>query len=94
MESLSDTSVNVSWENVTVAGIVNYTVYYRPTQTTEQSEQSVTVPSSEISVVIENLRVNVEYQFQVAAIAELGDVLYLGQRSKMTTVTLPSGCLT
>ena len=71
---LSDTSVNVSWESVTVRGIVSYTVFYSPTS--QQDEQMVTVPSSESSVVIEGLMTNVEYQFQVAAIAQLGEALF------------------
>ncbi len=94
MEPLSATSVNVSWENVTVPGIVSYTVYYRPRETMGgPSEQSVTVPSSESSVVIENLMTNVEYQFQVAATAELGGDLFHGERSPpTTTTTLSSKC--
>ena len=82
---LSDTSVNVSWESVTVRGIVSYTVFYSPTEaTSQQDEQMVTVPSSESSVVIEGLMTNVEYQFQVAAIAQLGEALFPGQRSPPT----------
>ncbi len=88
-EPLCDASVNVSWENVTVPGIVSYTVYYRPTETMGGlSEQSVTVPSSESSVVIEDLKNNVEYQFQVAATAELGGDIYHGERSLPTTALL------
>ena len=87
VEPLSDTSVNVSWENVTVPGIVNYIIYYRPTETMRrQSEQSVTVHSSDSSVVIEDLMTNVEYQFRVAATAELGGVIYPGERSPSTQV--------
>ena len=87
VELLSDTSVNVSWESVTVPGIVNYIVYYRPTETMRrQSEQSVTVPSSDSSVVIKDLITNVEYQFQVAATAELDGVIYPGLRSHATKV--------
>ena len=79
---LSDTSVNVSWESVTVRGIVSYTVFYSPTEaTSQQDEQTVTVPSSESSIVIEGLMTNVEYQFQVAAIAQLGEALFTGERS-------------
>ena len=87
---LSDTSVNVSWESVTVRGIVSYTVFYSPTS--QQDEQMVTVPSSESSVVIEGLMTNVEYQFQVAAIAQLGEALFQGQRSLhiITVVAQPT----
>ena len=89
VELLSDTSVNVSWGSVSVPGIVSYTVYYRPTDTVgSQSERSVTVPSSESSVVIEDLVTNVEYQFQATATAELGGVVYPGERSPPTTLLL------
>ena len=75
VEVLTDTAVNVSWGSVTVPGIVSYTVYYRPAVTVGgQGEQSVTVPSSESSVVIEGLMTGVQYQFQVAAIAEVDGV--------------------
>ena len=87
VEPLSETSVNVSWESVTFPGIVFYIVYYRPSETMRrQSEQSVTVPSSESSVMIEDLMTNVEYQFQVAATAELEGVIYLGERSRSAQV--------
>ena len=90
VKPLSVTSVNVSWENVTVPGIVSYIVYYRPTNTIERrNERSVTVPSSEDSVVIEDLIANVEYQFQVATIAQLGGTLFTGQRSHQTSIKIP-----
>ncbi len=69
-EPLSDTSVNVTWEDVTIPGIVSYTVYYGSSDNMEQREHSVTVPSSDE---IEDLMTNVEYQFQVAVIAEPED---------------------
>ena len=91
VETLSDTSVNVSWESVTVPGIVRYTVYYRPTDTMgRQSEQSVTVPSSESSVVIEDLMTGVEYLFQVVATAQLGLQVFAGERSLSTTRLIPT----
>ncbi len=81
MELLTDTSVRVSWRQILADEITSYTVYYRPSDNTEQSEQLVTVPSSESSVVIEDLMTNMEYQFQVAATAELEEVIFPGQRS-------------
>ena len=82
MGVLVETSVNVSWETVTFPGIMSYTVYYRPTGSDEgESERSVIVPSSQSSVVIEGLVSNVEYKFQVAAVAELEGILHPGERS-------------
>ena len=88
--SVSNTSVNVSWESVTIPGMVTYTVYYRPSGTMRQCEQSVTVPSSDSSVVIEDLITNVEYQFQVSTIVELEGVVFLGERSPSTQVLVAS----
>ncbi len=81
VEQLTQTSVNVSWHQIIADEITNYTVYYKPSDAAVQSESSVTVPSSESSVVIEDLKTNMVYQFQVAATAELNGVLFLGQRS-------------
>ena len=78
VEVVSDTSVRVSWNIVDIPEITGYTIYYSQTGNRKrQSEESITVPSSDNSVVIEGLLNNVEYQFQVVAIAELdGDVIF------------------
>ena len=92
-ELLPDASVNVSWESFTLSGIVYYTIYYRPIETMgNQIDQSVTVPSSESSVVIEDLMADVEYLFEVVAIAELEGHLFPGERSLNDTllVVLPT----
>ena len=56
----------------------------------------MTVPSSVNSVVIGNLVNNVEYQFQVAAIAKLDGVVFTGVRSnavsKEIDVQVRSNC--
>ena len=49
-----------------------------------QDEQSITVPSSQNSVVIRNLRSDVAYTFQVAAIAQEGGRIIMGTRSVVT----------
>ena len=88
VEVVSDTSVRVSWDSVDIPEITGYTVYYSQTGNRKrQSEESITVPSSDNSVVIEGLLNNVEYQFQVVAIAELddGDV-FTGLRSLLCNV--------
>ena len=82
VEVVSDTSVRVSWDGVDIPEITGYTVYYSQTGNRKrQSEESITVPSSDNSVVIEGLLNNVKYQFQVAAIAELDGDVIMGQRS-------------
>ena len=82
VEVVSDTSVRVSWDSVDIPEITGYTVYYSQTGSRKrQSEESITVPSSDNSVVIEGLLNNVEYQFQVVAIAELDGDVIMGQKS-------------
>ena len=82
VEIVSDTSVRVSWDSVDIPEITGYTVYYSQTGNRKrQSEDSITVPSSDNFVVIEGLLNNVEYQFQVAAIAEVDGETIVGQRS-------------
>ena len=80
VEELTSTSVRVSWDRIDIMEITNYTVYYSATG----NEQSVTVPSSQNSVVVDDLLSDVDYQFQVAAVALLyGDVRVMGQRSEL-----------
>ena len=87
VEVVSDTSVRVSWDSVDIPEITGYTVYYSQTGNRKrQSEEFITVPSSNNSVVIEGLLNNVEYQFQVVAIAELDGDMIMGQRSNVTRI--------
>ena len=87
VEVVSDTSVRVSWDSVDIPEITGYTVYYSQTGNRKrQSEEFVTVPNSDNSVVIEGLLNNVEYQFQVVAIAELDGDVIIGQRSLLCNV--------
>ena len=77
--------LRVSWGSVDIPEITGYTVYYRQTGNRKrQSEESITVPTSDNSVVIEGLLNNVEYQFQ--AIAELDGDVIMGQRSNNMTI--------
>ena len=86
IEVVSASSVRVSWEGVDIPEITGYTVYYSQTgnRNRQSEELFVTVPSSVNSVVIGDLVSNVEYQFQVAAIAELDGVVFTGTRSIVT----------
>ena len=103
VEVVSDTSVRVSWDIIDIPEITGYTVYYSQTGNRKrQSEESITVPSSDNSVVIEGLLNNVEYQFQVVAIAELDGGVITGQISlrsgivvalPTTTTSLPTSAL-
>ena len=87
VEIVSDTSVRVSWDSIDIPEITGFIVYYKQTGNRKrQSEESITVPSSDNSVVIEGLLNNVEYQFQVVAIAELDGDVIIGQRSNNMTI--------
>ena len=86
---VSDTSVRVSWDSVDIPEITGYTVYYSQTGNRKrQSEEPITVPSSDnsVHVVIEGLLNNLEYQFQVVAIAELDGDVIMGQRSNVIRI--------
>ena len=89
VEVVSDTSVRVSWDSVDIPEITGYTVYYSQTGNRKrQSEESITVTTSDNSVVIEGLLNNVEYQFQVVAIAELDGDVIMGQRSLLSVIVV------
>ena len=75
------TSVRVVWDKVNVPGISSYTVYY---STEGESEQFRSVPSSENSVVIMDLRSDAEYRFQVVAIGTVNRQEISGERSVIT----------
>ena len=89
LEVLSATSIQVSWDRLDIPEITGYIVYYSQTG---NSEMVTTVSSSENSVTIENLLTDVEYQFQVVAVAELDGEVVMGERSNMSLAhpTAPS----
>ena len=83
VEVVSAGLVRVSWNALDIPEITGYIVYYSQTGNT----QSVNVTSSANSVLIDGLINNVEYQFQVAAIAELNGDVAIGERSLGNTVS-------
>ena len=92
VEEASAGTVRVSWDSLDIPEITGYIVYYSQTGNT----QTRNVTTSTNSVVIDGLMNNVEYQFQVAAIAEQDGDLILGERSTLinmvaiTPTTQPS----
>ena len=83
VDQLTATSVRVFWDKIPVDGITGYAVYYTRTGNKKrQSDLSIIVSNSiMISVKIGNLSSNVEYQFQVAALAEFQGDTIEGERS-------------
>ena len=93
VEVVSRTSVRVSWNmiEIPVGGVPlqGYTVYYRQKMTRKkQSELSVTVPSYENNVVIENLITNMVYEFEVATVMEQNGETIMGVRSSVVEAQL------
>ena len=84
LEVVSATSIRVSWDRLDIPEITRYMVYYSQTG---NSEMATTVPGSEYSVTIDNLLTDVEYQFQVVAVAELNGESNVieGERSNVST---------
>lgn len=80
VETLTDTSVLISWNSVALSNVQGYTIYYRPSNT-RQSEELTAVTSFSNSATISGLRNGVEYQFQVVAIIAEGNEVIIGERS-------------
>ncbi len=80
-------SVKASWDNIDIPEITGYTVYYRQTES-EESDNSADVSDSVNSILIENLMINVEYQFQVVAMAELNGEVVVGERSTLDALSI------
>ena len=80
LEVVSATSIQVSWDRLDIPEITRYIVYYSQTG---NSEMVTTVSGSENSVTIDNLLIDVEYQFQVVAVAELDGDVVMGERSNV-----------
>ncbi len=87
VEMVSGDSVRVSWDSVDFPRITRYSIYYRQTDS-EEIENSDTVSNTVNSILIENLTANVEYQFQVAAIAEVDGEVFVGQRSTINAMSI------
>ena len=90
MEFVSNSSVRVSWDSINNPMITNYTVYMIENYEGEVNE-SIIVPSSVNSVVIGNLTesINIDYQFQVAATAEINGEVIMGERSDAIRSVMP-----
>ena len=79
------TSVRVSWDATSLPEVTRYRVFY--SQVESRKRQVMGEPMVEVegrdqtSVVIENLVSSVQYQFQVVAIAVLGGMEFVGERS-------------
>ena len=91
VETASSGSVRVSWDSLDIPEITGYIVYYNQKGITDF--MNVTVPTNSRSVVIGGLMSNVEYQFQVAAVADYDGAVIIGEKSAVATWTKISGLL-
>ena len=90
VEVITDISVRVSWDLLDIPETTGYIVYY------SQTGSTWSVTTSANSVTIGGLTNDVEYQFQVAAIAELDGDVVTGERSilnDMSKIVVPTPLL-
>ena len=75
VEQITENSVRVSWDAISLPEVTRYRVFYSPIESRKRQvmgELMVEVQGREqTSVVIEDLVSSVQYQFQVVAIAVL-----------------------
>ena len=85
VEQLTDTSVNVSWDAISLPEVTSYRVFYSQVESRKRQvmgELMMEVQGrDQTSVVIEDLVSSVQYRFQVVAEAVLGGMEFTGERS-------------
>ena len=102
VEQLTETSVRVSWDALSLPEVTRYRVFYSQVESGKRQvmgELMVEVQGREqTSVVIEDLVSSVQYRFQVVAIAVLGVMEFVGERSDardesmLVLTTAPPSC--
>ena len=97
LEALSATSVRVSWDRLDIPEITGYIVYYSQTGNSEMvpTQHFINVFSSTNFVLLTDLTSNVEYQFEVVAVAKLDGDVVVGERSdnfteRLTPTSVPA----
>ena len=90
VESLNDTSVNVSWNALVIPDypIYTYTVIFSPvtSKSQEEGEMMIIVAGSVTSIVITGLDPSFNYQFQVFATVIVNNKTLDGDSSKITII--------
>ena len=88
---LTNISVRVSWDRLQISEITQYLVSYQWTGNWKRlaTNSVIVVRRTESSVDIIGLIVGAEYQFLVAAQAEVGGEIVVGHISILTVVILP-----
>ena len=98
VEQLTETSVRVSWDAISLPEVTRYRVFYSQVES-RNGELMVEVQGrDQASVVIENLGNSVQYRFQVDAVAVLEGTEFVGERSDardesmLVLTTAPPSC--
>ena len=88
---LTNISVRVSWDRLLISEITQYLVSYQLMGNRKRlaTNRTIVVPSTESSIDIVGLIIGAEYQFLVAAQAEVEGEIIVGHMSFLTVVTLP-----
>ena len=84
VEQLTETSVRVSWDAISLPEVTRYRVFYSQVESRKRQveEEMMDVQGRDQTfVVIEDLVSSAQYQFQVVAIAVLGGMEFVGERS-------------
>ena len=84
LEVVSATSIQVTWDQLDIPEITGFRVYYSQTGNSEIIKE---VSDSDNSLIIENLLTDVEYQFQVVAVAKLDGEIIIGERSNVSVLS-------
>ena len=102
VEQLTETSVRVSWDAISLPEVTRYRVFYSQVESRKRQvmgELMVEVQGrDQTSVVIENLGNSVQYLFQVDAVAVLEGTEFVGERSDardesmLVLTTAPPSC--
>jgi hypothetical protein len=92
VQQVSVSAVNVSWNALSnLLEVTGYRVYYSQTGSRKRQagEMSMDIDEpSQNSVVIDGLETAVQYQFQVVAIAMLGGMTFVSNRSVVDETTM------
>ena len=84
VEQLTETSVRVSWDVISLPEVTRYRVFYSQVESRNRQvmgELTADVRRDQTFVVIEDLASSMLYQFQAVAIAEQEGMEYVGNRS-------------
>ena len=83
---ISDNSVRLSWEspNITDYTVYGYAVFYNPVEDKTEESGSVNIIGNVVSITVEHFINNSDIQYQLAVLAKVDGVVFMGERSTKT----------